>query len=186
MFQVNSVDKVQNEYLSQAIMFSDSRVVTGISPIVSPSWRGRLIAGRDSEGRLLSRLFRDTFPDPSENVPEQVHGRVRIKVRGFVVVLLIGCGALLIMFEAIDVGIRFAVPPEIPAGRVVVVKHKVRWFARIRTGTPFDPQGCVVRINSENQRIERDLKFSEPTVISLSASCDIDRGMVPDRSHEFS
>ena len=69
------------------------------------------------------------------------------------------------VFEAVDVGIRFAVPPEIPAGRVVVVKHEVRRLGRIRPGTPVDPQGCVVRIDAEDQRIERDLKFPEPTVV---------------------
>lgn len=65
------------------------------------------------------------------------------------------------------------------------LKHERRRLGRIGTRTPLDPQRRVVRVDTRNQWIERYLEFAEPTAVVLSASCEINRGMVTGRSPEF-
>ncbi|MDY6819195.1 MAG: hypothetical protein SVG88_11080 [Halobacteriales archaeon] len=65
------------------------------------------------------------------------------------------------------------------------MKHEVRRFGRRWTWAPLDPQGCVIRVDTQHQRIERDFEIAESAIISLRTSYDGDGGMVPNRSLQF-
>jgi hypothetical protein len=89
------------------------------------------------------------------------------------------------VFKPINMWIRLAMPTEITARRIVVVKDEICLLTRIGPWTPLNAKIGLFPVNTEDTRIKRNVEFPKPAVVSLLTGRNIDCRMFANCSFEF-